>query len=110
MRASAALIRVSGHPVRATWLGSIRPPFLACRIPCCFQGSPLVQNGPWSSRRPLLLNALGKLRRSSRVQGTQAATLQANQQAHRTCNRWEPTNSTTVDKLFKAAVCPRVYV
>lgn len=62
VRASAALIRVSGHPVRATWLGSIRPPFLACRIPCGFHHDiPLVPNGPWSARRPLLLNCFGKI-------------------------------------------------
>ncbi|KAI0447174.1 hypothetical protein F4803DRAFT_356353 [Xylaria telfairii] len=82
--ASAALIRVSGHPVRAIRLGSIRPPFLACRIPCYFLGKPA------SAERCLelshLLDALGKLRRMGRVQGTQA-TVQANQQAHRICNK-----------------------
>ncbi|KAI1359967.1 hypothetical protein F5Y08DRAFT_349161 [Xylaria arbuscula] len=74
VRASAALIRVSGHPVRATWLGSIRPPFLACRIPCGFHhGLPLVPNGPWSARRPFLLNCFGKIAQErAGFQGPQA--------------------------------------
>lgn len=63
--ASAASIRVSGHPVRATRLGGIYPP----AIPCLPHSLSLLRM-PASAERRLefsaltFLDALGKLRRS----------------------------------------------
>ncbi|KAI3327138.1 hypothetical protein HD806DRAFT_486098 [Xylariaceae sp. AK1471] len=78
-------------------------------IPCLphsllLLGSPLVPKGVWSPRRSHPSGRIGEnCAGVNRVQATQA-----NQQAHRTCNKQQSTNNTTVKQSIKAAVCPRI--
>ncbi|KAI0487399.1 hypothetical protein F4859DRAFT_254589 [Xylaria cf. heliscus] len=107
--ASAALIRVSGHPVRAIRLGSIRPSFLACRIPCYFLGKPT------SAERCLELSALTPSRRIGKIAqdgqgsrdpgdrpGQPASSPHLQQAVIHYCS-----NSHAVKQSIKAAVCRR---